>query len=164
MEKEYKVKPFKKLVVGDPKFLVNMNTKKSTTMYIADYGNIPDKSRLCGVYLTEEDGDIFTKKKIIIYSVKNNEMGKILINAHKNGKCAGALIEKYKELKNDTEMASIIIDEQKLTIPVGNKEKYGKTYEYKKKLAYITEIEITDIEVDYDTCDKIIKYLFKINE
>lgn len=164
MEKEYKIKPFKTLVIGDPKYLVNMSTKKSTTMYIANYNKIPnnEKKRICGVYLTEENNDIFSKKKILIYSVKNNEMGEILISAHKDGKSASSLIEKYKDLKNDTGNIGIIVDDKKIMLPVGNDQKYGCTYEYKKGLAYITEIEITDIEISFDMCDKIINSLFEI--
>lgn len=161
---EHRVKPFKKLIIGDPKYLVNMNTKKSTTMYMVNYDKLPNNEakRICGVYIRETEDDIFPKKRLMIYSVKNNEMGEILINAHKEGKNASSLIDKFKELKNDTGRIGIVVDDRKIMIPIEKNIQYGCHYEYKKGLAYITDIEFADIEMTLEMCEKIVNSLFEL--
>lgn len=68
MEKYEIALPINSILVGDPMYLINMSTKKSTTNYIADFKKLPN-NRKSGIIVLSNEGEFLTKNRIIIYSM-----------------------------------------------------------------------------------------------
>lgn len=78
MEKYEIALPINSILVGDPMYLINMSTKKSTTNYIADFKKLPN-NRKSGIIVLSNEGEFLTKNRIIIYSMKDIPASDIIL-------------------------------------------------------------------------------------
>lgn len=157
------VEAFSEIIVGDPMYLVNMETKKSTTRYIANFKKIPTQNRRCGIYYACEENAIDSSIKdnrILIYSVDCSPIGNMLLDLHKERKYLSRLVGELRPLKNDTKKINIMVNGLTGKILLPYTGSCWMICEYKKKLGYFVEIDIPTQEISNKEFYKIISRLF----
>ncbi len=157
------VEAFSEVIVGDPMYLVNMETKKSTTRYIANFNKIPTQNRRCGIYYACKENEIdsgIIDNRILIYSVDCSPIGNMLLDLHKERKYLSRLVEELRPLRNDTKKLNIMVNGLTGKILLPYTGSCGMICEYKKKLGYFVEIDIPTQEIPNKEFYKIISRLF----
>jgi len=154
--------PINSILVGDPMYLINMSTKKSTTSYIADFKKLPN-NRKSGIIVLSNEGEFLTKNRIIIYSMKDIPASDTILKMHENEGYFQQILQEHRYLKNDKGKLVIKINNNKIVIPVDIGD-CGHIYTYQKKLGYIIEITTEDLGSRFLVYKQLIEEKFKKGE
>lgn len=168
-EKEYEIKPFKRLTVGDPCYF-----EENAGLHLTIDETLPSfKSRKTGVvlqkvkttYIANYDNKehSYVSDLAIIYNI--SPYCKLYIDAHKKGEYMADLRESgTTQLGCDTASFDITVDERSDNICTGADGYYGTYFKYPHNRACILELELDDSYVGMDRLKSVLGYVLNCKE
>ena len=155
------IKPFAKLIVGDPCYFGDKNGEN----FVMREENIPHSgNRTAGVYFMEEvlGNEEFSVKnfRAIIYSASPDFQD--VAEAHsQNGWCPD-LCKSKKELGCDSASFDIITDKGNITIHTGSDGCFGEAFHYKYNKVILVDIGVSGDMMSYEQFKAEITSLFDV--
>lgn len=171
-EKDFTIKPFGSIIIGDPDYLEKINNQHKDTMVLKKlvYMNRAvqkihhDAKVRLKVTRTTYDHGSFDSVEIAIASVlnTNSKTRDVLFNTLLNNRVHSDLLSKNVSLGCDTARFYINIDGNDEEIGTGADGYYGNVIVYKQKIAYCISLVLDADLHSEEEVEQLIRYLFHV--